>query len=150
LRENEQRVALDPQQEPVVRIPRSVGGSPAPLAQQCLRDLRELKPTMRESEAVRLLKAFGFHQNLPATVPTTFPVAKSIDTFERHDIFLSDRYPRHELHLILHEESEPGHYRLHEWYIDNLDTGTRTEDADVIRQAQPHFWSQPRSPPIHR
>jgi len=135
----EHSVVLDPAEVPRVRIHQSFGGPPDPLAQQCLRELHELKPGMRNSNARQLLKAHGFNENLPATARATFPAAKSIDTFERREVYLCDRYPQHALYLILHEESDFGHYRLNEWYIKSLGTGTRTEDADVLRQARPKY-----------
>jgi hypothetical protein len=141
VRQVEQQVALDPQQVPVVPIDHSFGGPPDPPAQQCLRELRELKPAMREADAEKLLKNHGFYQKPePPAAPNSMSAAsKSISNFDRWVIYLNDRHPQRELYLILHEESHSGHYRLNEWYINNLDTGTRTEDADVLRQAWPKY-----------
>jgi len=140
----EQSVTLDPQQVPVIRISRSYGGPPDPPAQQCLRELRELKPGMRDSEANELLHNLGFHREILPATSATIPAARGLDISERRDVFLNDHYPRRELHLRLRYDSENSnlsaeHYRLNEWYVENLDTGTRTEDADVLRQAWPGY-----------
>ena len=143
-REDELRVVLDPQQALVVRMHRSFGGPADPPAQQCLCELHALKPGMRDSDADQFLKNHGFRTSPPATLPAPFSaVSKGYDSSEKHKVYLSERYPQLELHLRLRDDFDKSdqfarRYRLDEWYIANLNTGTRTEDADV-RQAWPKY-----------
>ena len=141
LEEVEQSLTLGSQEVAVVPITRSLGGPADPLAQQCLRELHELKRGLPDAKVEQLLHAHGFFQDLPPTQPSTFTAAsKSIDTFERRQTYLSKRFPQRELRLIFYEDSDLfDHYHLNEWYIENLDTATRTEDADVLRQARPRY-----------